>query len=311
MRGRFSIVLIIAAIAGLLASTLVYRTVAQMRAAATRGPETEDVVVAAANLDVAETVTGRDVKLVPWPRLAIPEGAIRRIADVEGRALRRSVVAGEPLIEAKLAPQNAGRSGVLGMIVPEGQRAMTIRLDDAVRESGLVVPNSRVDVIVSTPRPDGERVGKIILQDVLVLAAGQTVEMRDNKPVSVTTVTLALTPEQAERLALAQTDSKLILVTRNYHDKTTVKTSGATRAALFDGDAAPKAVAAAKPAPARAASAPAAVAAPPAPLPPPPLQTHTVAVLRAGKLAEQHTFVRSDGAQPWTEQGSLREGRKP
>ena len=56
MRGRFSVVLIIAVVAGLLASTLVYRTVAQMRAAATRGPETEDVLVAGANLEVAETV---------------------------------------------------------------------------------------------------------------------------------------------------------------------------------------------------------------------------------------------------------------
>ena len=81
MRGRFSVVLIIAAIAGLIASALVYRTVAQMRAAAARGPQTQDVLVAASNLDVSETVTARDVKLVPWPTLAVPDGAFRKVAD--------------------------------------------------------------------------------------------------------------------------------------------------------------------------------------------------------------------------------------
>ena len=184
---------------------------------------------------------------------------------------------------------------------------MAIKVDDAVRESGLVVPNSRVDVIISTARPgSNERVGKIILQDVLVLAAGQTVEMRDSKPVSVTTVTLALTPDQVERMVLAQTDSRIILVTRNYQDKALVKTTGATHATLFDGEAASKAVAVPKAPPRVTAPAPITSA----PLPPPKLETHTVAVLRAGKLAEQHTFVRGDGAQPWTEQGP-REGRQP
>ena len=120
MRGRFSLVLIIAGIAGLLASALVYRAVGQMRAAASRGPQTEDIVVAAAGLEVAETVTGRSVKLVPWPRLAVPEGALRKLSDAEGRVIRRSVVAGEPLLESKLAPPSAGRGGVLAMLVPEG-----------------------------------------------------------------------------------------------------------------------------------------------------------------------------------------------
>src|SRR5712692_1485587 len=102
MRGRFSLVIVIAAIAGLLASALVYRTVAQMRAAASRGPETEDVVVAASNLEIAETIAARDVRLVPWPKLAVPDGAIRKARDAEGRVVRRSVVIGEPVLESKL-----------------------------------------------------------------------------------------------------------------------------------------------------------------------------------------------------------------
>src|SRR5438876_12098054 len=122
MRGRFSLVLVIAVIAGLIASGLVYRTVAQMRAAASRGPETEDVVVAATNLEIAETVTARDVRMVPWPKLAVPNGALRKTRDVEGRVVRRSIVTGEPVLESKLTSQQAGRGGVLAMIVPDGQR---------------------------------------------------------------------------------------------------------------------------------------------------------------------------------------------
>jgi pilus assembly protein CpaB len=311
MRGRFTLVLVIAIVAGLLASALVYRTIVQIRAAATKGPETEEILVAMSNLEVADTITARDVKLVAWPKTAIPEGALRKVAEGEGRVVRRSVIPGEPVLESKLAPASAGKGGMLGILVPEGQRAVTIKVDDAVKESGLVVPNSRVDVLVSMPlRPDSnERVGKLILQDVVILAAGQTVEMRDNKPVSVTTVTLSLTPDQAERLALAQSDSRIILATRNYQDKSIVKTTGATRATLYEAAPAPSKPVVASAAPAKA-PAPAPVPVVSVPLPPPPVETHTVAVLRAGKVTEEHVFVRSDRSQAWTEQGP-REGKKP
>src|SRR5204863_151501 len=117
-------------------------------------------------------------------------------------------------------------------------------------------------------------------------------------PVAVTTVTLALSPEQAERLTLAQTEGRIVLATRNYQDKAIVKTSGATRQGLLaGGEAAPATVAKVVSAK-RATPAPIALA----PLPPPKLETHTVAVLRAGKVSEQHVFVRSDGPQQWTEQ---------
>ena len=298
MRGRFSVVLVIAVVAGLLASFLVYRTLGQLRTTANKGPEVEDVLVATAALQAADAVSARHVKSTPWPKGSVPEGALRNVSEVEGRVLLRPVVPGEPMLESKLAAPGVGRSGVLSMLVPEGQRGVTIRVDDTIRETGFVVPNSRVDVLVSMAGESG-RIAKIVLQDVHVLAAGQTVEMRDNKPVQVTTVTLALTPEQAERLTLAQTDGRIFLVTRNYKDKAVVKTSGATRQAVLYGDAPP-----AKPTVAAVRK----PAAGPAPLPvaeplaPPKLETHSVTVVRAGKTAEEHVFVRSDKGQPWTEQ---------
>src|SRR4030095_8947880 len=102
--------------------------------------------------------------------------------------------------------------------------------------------NSRVDVLVSMAkdRSSQDRISKVILQDVTVLAAGQTVELRDNKPVTVTTVSLALVPAQVERLALAQTEGKLMLAMRNLRDTQIVQTRGVTAASLLS-DSAPSA----------------------------------------------------------------------
>ncbi len=203
MQRRFLLILVCASLLGLLASVLVYRVVSQVARAG--GGQYEQIVVAAANMSLAETVTSQHVKLVPWPKASVPEGAVRNLQDAEGRVVRGSILAGEPLNEAKLAPELSGKGGIMPMLVPEGQRGVTIKLDEAVREGGFLLPNSRVDVLVSMPKAPGsqEKIAKVILQDVTVLAAGQTVELRDNKPVTNTTVTLALTPQQTERLAVA------------------------------------------------------------------------------------------------------------
>ena len=152
-----------------------------------------------------------------------------------------------------------------------------------------------------------DRIAKVILQDVQVLAAGQTVEMRDNKPVTVTTVTLALTPGQAERLALAQVDGKLMLATRNLGDNQLVQTSGVTTATLLNDSLATaqperapvtEARTARSPASTGSASRTSSLASSP-PLPQPKVETHTVSVIRAGKASDQ-VFVRDE--DQWLEQ---------
>jgi pilus assembly protein CpaB len=285
-----------ASLIGLLASFLVYRVVSQV--ASSRDDQSDRIVVAAANIGLAESITRQHVKLVPWPKAAVPPGAIRSLEDAEGRVVRGSIVAGEPLMEAKLAPQLAGRGGIMPMLIPEGQRGVTITLDTAMRESGFVMPNSRVDVLVSMPKGSGssEKIAKVILQDVTVLAAGQTVEMKDNKPVTNTTVTLALTPQQVERLAVAQSDGKLMLVQRNLRDTEVVRTPGATPSSLLSD------VASAVPQPTAKA-----VVARSAPLPLPAIEKYPVAVIRGSKVSEQ-VFVRERG-NAWSEQHAPTGGR--
>jgi pilus assembly protein CpaB len=293
MRRRFLLILICASVIGFLASFLVYRIVSQ--AAQARSDQSEQIVVAAADLGLADTVTSQHIKLVNWPTASVPPGALRTAAEAEGRVVRSSIVAGEPLIEGKLAPQLAGRGGIMPMLIPEGQRGVTIRVDDAMRESGFVMPNSRVDVLVSMAKAgSSEKIAKVILQDVTVLAAGQTVEMKDNKPVTNTTVTLALTPQQVERLAVAQSEGRLMLAQRNLRDTQFVRTPGATPSSLLS-DIAPAPKPEAKPT----------VLARSAPLPLPVVEKYPVAVIRGTKVSEQ-TFVRERG-NSWAEQPGLKQ----
>ena len=281
MRRRLLVIVAIASVIGIVTAFLVYRTITQNVGLA--GQSGEQVVVAAVNMPVGETVTGQHVRLSSWPKDAVPQGALRSLAEAEGQVVRASIVVGEPLLRAKLLdPEFAALGGLLPMLVPEGLRGVTIKVDEAVRESGFVQPNSRVDIVVSM-RSDrsSDRVAKVILQNVPVLAAGQIVEMRGNKPVKVTTVTLALTPEQVERMALAQAESKgkVILATRNLRDNRVVKTAGITKARLLSPSNS-------KPTKARVTDR--------APLPVPKVETHTVAVLRAGQATER-IFVREAG----------------
>ena len=288
MPRRLVLVLVVAAVVGLLASTLVYRVLKQVA----QSQETDTIVVATVNMNMAETVTSAHVKLVPWPAKSVPSGAVRTVAEAEGRVVRASIVAGEPLLDGKLAPQLAGKGGLMPMLVPEGQRAVTIKVDDAIKESGFVLPNSRVDVLVSMAKDKAsqDRISKVIIQDVTVLAAGQTVELRDNKPVTITTVTLALDPAQAERLALAQSEGKLTLAMRNLRDNQIVQTKGVTAASLLSDASATAA------APTKIITREAKIS---APLPPPRMETHSVTVLRGNKPTEI-LFTR-DG-QDWLEQ---------
>jgi Flp pilus assembly protein CpaB len=186
-------------------------------------------------------------------------------------------------------------------------------VEQAVQKSGFVVPNSHVDVLVTMARDaGGTKQSRIVLQDITVLAADQTVEMKDNKPVAMTTVTMALAPEEAERLALAQNEGRVTLALRNIQDTDRVSTSGVTTAQLM-GSPGPapapakkvtsKSPSTTKTARQAARPAPTAQAAPMAqPIPSvqaAPRQTHTVAVIRGTTVAEE-TFVQDPG-RGWVE----------
>ena len=148
---------------------------------------------------VGHLVGEEDVRLVDWPGNAVPAGYARVIADVVGRGLMDNVQLNEPLLETKLASRGGG--GGLPIVIPEGMRAYTIRVDEAIGVAGFIDQGTRVDVIVSMNPPNDSRndlVTRIVLQNVEVLARGQNIQKDENgQPLVVPTVTLAVTPEDS------------------------------------------------------------------------------------------------------------------
>jgi pilus assembly protein CpaB len=226
------------------------------------------VVVAAGPLKLGQRLTPDDLKLVGWPADQVPKGSFSRKEDCVGRALIAPVVEDETILEQRLAPREAGAGLVVA--IPPGLRAMSVGVDDVVAVAGFVAPGTIVDVMV-TGGSQGGPVTRTILEHVRVLAVGQQVQADINgKPQTAPVVTLLVTPEQAERLALAAANGKIHLVLRNTADMTDVNPAPVYGPAVFTGAVAPAPKVAAR--------------VPHAPPPPPP---HTVEVIRGGKVETQ------------------------
>jgi pilus assembly protein CpaB len=169
------------------------------------------------------------------------------VEQVTGRTAIDKYTAGEPIVETKLVPKE-GQSGILTYKIPEGHRAMTVAVDQVSGVAGFISPGNKVDVVLTTTTPGSGQlqVSKIVLQDVPVLATGQVIsqEKKDEKPVVVPTVTMDVTPEDAEKLAIASTQGRLQLVLRRVGDKEVTKTTGATVKKVMAGasEEAPKAL---------------------------------------------------------------------
>jgi pilus assembly protein CpaB len=208
------------------------------RAPATRTVQmpTTKVVVAASDLDVGADITRNDVRLIDWPTSAMPAGAISNPDDVIGRGLILPVIQNEPFLPMKLASKEAGAG--LPPAIPAGLRAVSVRVNEVIGVAGYVLPGTHVDVVatVSPTQQQGDMTSKVILTNVLVLAAGTKIERGDpdkNKPMPVSVVTLLVDPEEGERLTLASTEGKIQLALRNPLDKATPVTRGIRPAVLL------------------------------------------------------------------------------
>jgi pilus assembly protein CpaB len=200
------------------------------------------VVVAKVAIPVGSRLIAEQLTVAQFPADVTPEGAIPKI---DPSLLDRVVVTGisprEPITEAKLAP--VGSLGGLSSVIPEGYRAMTVKVDDVVGVSGFIMPGTLVDVVVVIQPPKGtaneEMISKIVLQNIKVLASGQNIDKpKNDREVerSIKAVTLQVTPDQAEKLALASSEGKLQLVMRNSVDQADEQTPGANKRTLLTGE---------------------------------------------------------------------------
>jgi pilus assembly protein CpaB len=232
---RVILVIVVAVLLAFLASFGVYRYLSEKgRAAEEARLQTVGIVVALVDIPLGAAINANQIAVTAWPKDLYPKDSFADPKSVVGRTVRRDFLRGEPIVASKLVPTGKG-GGLLSFIVPEGKRAFTIRVNEVVGVGGFIVPETKVDVIL-TAIPTGqstEKVSKIVLENMQVLAAGQIVEQKENKPITVNTVTLSVTPEEAEKLALASNDGVIQLVLRNFADSDNVVTLGATKSRVL------------------------------------------------------------------------------
>jgi len=156
-------------------------------------------------------------------------------------------------------------------------RAMAVRVNDVVGVAGFTVPGTRVDVIV-TANTGQDSMSRVVLSNIQVLTAGTRMEQEknDNQPIATTVVTLLVTPEDAEKLALAANDGVVVLALRNPIDTDETKTSGERMAGLMGSP---------DPAPVRRVVEGKPRMVTPAPPPPPP--AYTIEAIRGAKRSEE------------------------
>ncbi|HEY0843234.1 Flp pilus assembly protein CpaB [Methylotenera sp.] len=196
------------------------------------------VVVAAINIDLGTPLTPQMLKLADWPRGSVPVGAADDIKTLDARVVKTSLLQGEPVLESKLAP--LGATGGLSAVIAEGNRAMTVRVNDVVGVAGFALPGNYVDIVVNTEDESvkaenvNKSISKIVLEHIMVLAVAQEQNRDETKPKVVNAVTLEVTPAQAEKLDLARSVGTLSLVLRNQIDKSVVTTEGSTKKNLLN-----------------------------------------------------------------------------
>jgi pilus assembly protein CpaB len=279
MRNRIFAVLALAVLAG---GGLAYGTynMMQNQPVKTVSMPTQPVVVASTDLSLGAELKPEHVKVLSFPAGQAPEGSFAQPQEVVGRGLIVSVVKGEPILPSKLAAKEAGAG--LPPVIPDGMRAVSVRVNEVIGVAGYVLPGTHVDVIttLSPTQQTTDTTSKVVLANVLVLTAGTRMEQdqKDGKPVQVTVVTMAVTPEQAELLALASTEGKIQLALRNPLDQTAPATPGIKPAVMLGvakGSPAPRTSEKAKPG--QAVTVAQAVAAP----------VPTVEIIRGDKRAQE------------------------
>lgn len=255
----------------------------------TAEPVTHAVVVASRDIPAGTRIDRAAISVAPWPVRMVPPGAFASIDSVAGRIARTAIFSGDAIVPGRLAP--IGSEEGLEVKIPPGKRAMAVRINDVAGISGLLQPNSRVDVLV-TLREDGSgrQVAKLFMSNMLVLSVGSEVERVADRPIDASSVTLAVTPREAERLAAAMTAGAIQLVLRGYGDPDSVRTAGATSSEVVlqmnEFQPKPEAVRTAR---ARVAR-PRVEAPPKAPEPRRPPDSARIEIYRAGQAAVQQKF---------------------
>jgi pilus assembly protein CpaB len=193
------------------------------------------VVAAAKDITPGSILSPELLKVEQWPKDKVIAGSADDIKTMEGRVTRYPLFPGEIILETKLAPK--GSPGGMAGIIQNDYRAVTIKVDEASGVAGFIMPGDRVDVLLTLERHEfkDDPMTQIALQNLLVLGKGQDIEKQKNgeQPKVVPTVTLQVTPDQGEKLALAAKEGHITLALRGYTENAAVITDGVRTSALL------------------------------------------------------------------------------
>jgi len=245
MQNRLKIALVVAIFFGLVAAYGIYNFLShQQKEADTLRAANQDIIVAAQDIPPGTTFNDEAIKkgllkTTPWPKTSIPTGAYSSPQQIMGKVNRVKIMANEPILESRLAGEGAG----LTVRLEAGKRALALRVDEIVGVSGFIVPDDRVDVILTTT-PLGAsgdtKISKIVLQNKRVLSVAQSTEQKDGKPQLARSITLEVTPEEAEKLSLASQEGQIALALRGLGDDAAITTIGSNKRDLLALAAAPQ-----------------------------------------------------------------------
>jgi pilus assembly protein CpaB len=243
MNSRLITVLVFALVVASAASFAVYHFLAsgmKQPTVVTQGK----LLVASRNLEVGSLIKDSDLKEILWSGTP-PGHALTSAPEIVGRGVVENIYEDEPFFAARLAGKGAGAG--LAATIPLGKRAVALRVNEVVGLAGFVQPGMRVDVVI-TGRGPGEAsnqsgvLARTVLQNIEVLSAGQKFEKNlEGKPEEAQVVNLLVSPDQAEVLSLAGSETKVQLVLRNPMDTEELKTEGTSVARLFGELGVPKA----------------------------------------------------------------------
>ncbi len=218
--------------------------ISQFMDAKNQSPDDGDkqpIYVALADINVNEELNPQNVKLEEWPKKIVPQGALTRLEEVEGKRCRIKLYAGEPILSSKLL----GANDAIGAArdIPPGYRLAHVHVDAVTGSTNLILPGDRVDVIVfRQPNADSHATAaKIVLQDVKVFAVDTHTESEfsstksdQSEPMTAKTYTLLVTPQQAVILhAATQVGGAVRLALRNPEDESRVSDEGINMADIF------------------------------------------------------------------------------
>src|SRR5467141_495993 len=213
---RLGFALVAALVISLGITSVFYARITRTQASAR--PKTKRIIAAAVALQPGTPITAENLTQIDWPVNVPLEGLIEKKEDIAGHVLMYAVAVKQPVLQRDLA---SSASLGLSAKIPDGMRATAVKTNEVTNIAGFIFPGSHVDVLV-TLKPDNNASStetRTVLQNVLVLSTGTKIDPDPNgKPENVNVITLLVTPEQSEKLALAQNQGTIHFVLRNGGD---------------------------------------------------------------------------------------------